>query len=52
MYSGREIFTHMFAVMIGGTRVARSRDKLDLWYNGKRETTSAFAASLRRDKST
>jgi glycosyltransferase involved in cell wall biosynthesis len=52
MYSGREIFTHMFAVMIGGTRVARSRDKLDLWYNGKRETGSAFAAPLRRDRST
>jgi glycosyltransferase involved in cell wall biosynthesis len=40
MYSAREIFTNMFAVMIGGTRVARSRDKLDLWYNGKRETRS------------
>jgi len=26
-------------VMIGGTRAARSRDKLDLWYNGKRETS-------------
>ncbi len=38
MYSGREIFRLMFAVMIGGMRVARSRDKLDLWYNGKRET--------------
>jgi glycosyltransferase involved in cell wall biosynthesis len=39
MYSGREILTNVFPVMIGGTRAARSRDKLDLWYNGKRETS-------------
>jgi hypothetical protein len=37
--------------MIGGMRTIRSRDKLDLWYNGKRETKSAFADSLRRDRS-
>jgi glycosyltransferase involved in cell wall biosynthesis len=52
MYSGREILANMFAVMIGGMRTVRSRDKLDLWYNGKRETKSAFAAPLRRDRST
>jgi glycosyltransferase involved in cell wall biosynthesis len=40
MYSAREILTNIFAVMIGGVRAARSRDKLDLWYNGKRETRS------------
>jgi glycosyltransferase involved in cell wall biosynthesis len=62
MYSGREILMNMFALMIGGMRAARSRDKLDIWYNGKRETTppagrthsaasSAFAASLQHDKS-
>jgi glycosyltransferase involved in cell wall biosynthesis len=50
MYSGREIFANMYAVMIGGMRTVRSRDKLDLWYNGKRETKSAFAAPLRRDR--
>jgi GT2 family glycosyltransferase len=52
MYSGREILANMFAVMIGGMRTVRSRDKLDLWYEGKRETKSAFADSLRRDRST
>jgi glycosyltransferase involved in cell wall biosynthesis len=45
MYSGREILANMFALMIGGTRVARSRDKLALWYNGKRETSQASAAA-------
>jgi glycosyltransferase involved in cell wall biosynthesis len=38
MYSGREILANVFPVMIGGMRTVRSRDKLDLWYNGKRET--------------
>src|SRR3984893_13020284 len=37
MYSAREIFGNSFAVVISGTRAARSRDKLDLWYDGKRE---------------
>ncbi len=40
MYSAREIFANMFSVLIGGKRVARSRDKLDIWYNGKRESPS------------
>jgi glycosyltransferase involved in cell wall biosynthesis len=51
MYSAREIFGNMFAIIIGGKRAAGTRDKLDIWYNGKRETPSAFAGSLRRDKS-
>ena len=37
MYSAREIFGNSLAVVIKGTRAARSRDKLDLWYDGKRE---------------
>jgi GT2 family glycosyltransferase len=37
MYSGREIFANMLAVLIRGKRGARSRAKLDIWYNGKRE---------------
>ena len=41
MYSAREILANSFAVIIGGTRSARSRDKLDLWYNGKRENRSS-----------
>ena len=39
MYSARKIFANSFAVIIGGMRAARSRDKLELWYNGKRETS-------------
>ncbi len=37
MYSAREILSRSFAIIIRGTRGARSRDNLDLWYNGKRE---------------
>lgn len=37
MYSAREILAKSFAIIIGGPRGARSRDKLDLWYDGKRE---------------
>jgi glycosyltransferase involved in cell wall biosynthesis len=40
MYSAREIFGNMFAIMLGGKRAAGSRDKLDIWYNGKRESPS------------
>lgn len=40
MYSAREIFRNMLAVVIGGKQAARSRAGLDLWYNGKRETNS------------
>ena len=27
-----------FLLLVGGKRVVRSRDKLDIWYDGKRET--------------
>ncbi len=40
MYSAREILGNSVSVIIRGTRAARSRDRLDLWYNGKRETKS------------
>lgn len=40
MYSAREILGDMFAVVFGGKRAARSRARLDIWYNGKRETSS------------
>ncbi len=40
MYSAPEIFANSFAVITGGMRAARSRDKLELWYSGKRETRS------------
>ncbi len=52
MYSAREILPNFLRIVLRGPRVARSRDHLDIWYDGKRETGSAFANSLRRNKST
>ncbi len=40
MYSARQIFGNTLAIILGGPRVARSRAKLHLWYDGKRETGS------------
>ena len=40
MYSARQILANSFTVILGGPRVARSRAKLHLWYDGKRETGS------------
>ncbi len=45
MYSAGEILANTFVVIIRGTRAARSRDKLGLWYDGKRETTAAADAA-------
>src|SRR4029077_1614120 len=45
MYSAGEILANTFVVIIRGTRAARSRDKLGLWYDGKRETTTAADAA-------
>jgi glycosyltransferase involved in cell wall biosynthesis len=41
MYSARQIFGNFFAVLVGGPRVARSRQRLHLWYDGKREKSAA-----------
>lgn len=41
MYSGRHIFSKTLSILFGGPNAARSRRKLDLWYEGKRETRSA-----------
>ena len=38
MYSAQKILTDSVGVIIHGTRGARSREGLDLWYNGRRET--------------
>lgn len=40
MYSAAHILSRSFSIMIRGTRAARSRDKLELWYDGKRESHS------------
>jgi glycosyltransferase involved in cell wall biosynthesis len=37
MYSARHILLRSCAIMIRGTRAVRSRDKLEFWYDGKRE---------------
>ena len=38
MYSARHVLARAFRLIIGGPIAARSRDKLELWYDGKRET--------------
>ena len=43
MYSAREILAHSFRVLFRGPAVARSRDRLDIWYDGRRETESGSA---------
>jgi glycosyltransferase involved in cell wall biosynthesis len=37
MYSARQIFSRFVGVMLRGKRGAMSRDRLDLWYDGRRE---------------
>jgi GT2 family glycosyltransferase len=46
MHSGRYILSQTFVLAFGGRRGVQSRDKLDLWYDGKRET-GAVAPSER-----
>ena len=41
MYSAREILTHSFRLLLLGPTVARSRKRLDIWYDGRRETGSS-----------
>jgi hypothetical protein len=38
MYSARQILGGLAGIILGGKRAVRSRDRLDLWYDGKRET--------------
>jgi glycosyltransferase involved in cell wall biosynthesis len=45
MYSAGHLVWLSFAMITGGKRVARSRDKLDLWYDAKRETKAPEAVS-------
>jgi glycosyltransferase involved in cell wall biosynthesis len=41
MYSAGHILSRTLNIMIRGMRAARSREQLDLWYEGKRESRSA-----------
>ncbi len=38
MHSARYVLGQSFALVVGGKRAVRSRDKLDIWYDGKRES--------------
>jgi len=40
MYSAREILSNLLCVIFRGTQAARSREGLEIWYDGKRETRS------------
>jgi len=37
MYSARHVFGRSLSIIIRGPRAARSREKLEFWYNGRRE---------------
>ena len=41
MYPAKEILSTLFIMVLGGPRMARSRARLNLWYDGKRETDAA-----------
>ena len=41
MYSAKEILGTLFIMIFGGPRMARSRARLHLWYDGKREGDAA-----------
>ena len=43
MYSARQILLRGLLIILGGRRGAKSRDRLDLWYNGRRESRVAQA---------
>lgn len=38
LHSARYILTRSFALLVGGKNAVRSREKLDIWYDGQRET--------------
>ena len=41
MYPAKEILGTLFVMIFGGPRMARSRARLRLWYDGRRETNAA-----------
>jgi cellulose synthase/poly-beta-1,6-N-acetylglucosamine synthase-like glycosyltransferase len=42
MYPAKEILGTLFIMILGGPRMARSRARLGMWYDGKRERDVAF----------
>jgi glycosyltransferase involved in cell wall biosynthesis len=47
MHSAGFILKRSFSLILGGKRGVRSREKLDLWYDGKRETKAAAPVPVR-----
>ena len=47
MHSAGFILKRSFSLIVAGRRGVRSREKLDLWYDGKRETKSGAPISAR-----
>jgi hypothetical protein len=45
MHSARHILGRSFGIVVGGKRAVSSRDKLDIWYDGKRETKGSGPVS-------
>jgi glycosyltransferase involved in cell wall biosynthesis len=45
MHSARHLLRRTFLLLVSGKRAVRSRDKLDIWYDGKRETKTRDAVS-------
>ena len=45
MHSAGHILARSLMLLIGGKRAVRSREKLDIWYDGKRETKTRNAVS-------
>jgi glycosyltransferase involved in cell wall biosynthesis len=45
LYSASHLLRRSFMLLVGCKRVVRSRDKLDIWYDGKRETKTRDAVS-------
>jgi hypothetical protein len=41
MYPAKQFLRNFFGVIVGGPRAVRSRAKLRLWYDGKREKQAA-----------
>jgi glycosyltransferase involved in cell wall biosynthesis len=42
MYPAKQILSTLFIMIVGGPRMARSRTRLNLWYDGKRERDVAW----------
>jgi hypothetical protein len=51
MHAPLFIFREIFFLLLGGKRALRTRDRLSIWYDGKRERPSTGPVSLPRSRS-